>query len=56
MKPPYREPGNASIVILVLLVVAGIAQCGRERTPQDACGGSGSRPVTIGGSMVVGCR
>jgi hypothetical protein len=26
------------------------------QTPEDACGGKGSRPVTIGGSMVIGCQ
>lgn len=27
-----------------------------QRTPAEVCGGSDSRPVTIGSVVVVGCR
>ena len=53
------KPSNAGPIIAVLFLIAALAQCGRKSPahgPQDACGGSGSRPVTIGGSMVIGCR
>jgi len=55
------KPSNAGPIIAVLFTIASLAQCGRRlpvHTTQAACGGSDSqlRPVTIGGSMVIGCR
>jgi len=51
---------NASIIIAALLAAAALGQClggeDRPHRPTDACGGSGSHPVTIGFTMVVGCR
>lgn len=58
-KPPHHEPSNASIVILVLFVLAALGQCGhteRAHVPQDECGGSGSHPITIGGVLVIACQ
>ena len=58
-KPPHHEPSNASIIILVLFVLAALGQCGQTENPhnpQDACGGSGSHPVTIGGALVIACH
>ena len=54
-----RKPRDAGTILRLLFVAAAVAQC-LHPTPgqstQDACGGSGSHPVTIGGSMVVGCK
>lgn len=58
-KVPHHEPSNASIVIAALFAIAALAQClspTRGQSVQDACGGSGSHPVTIGGAMVIGCK
>lgn len=58
-KVPHHKPSDASLIVLALFIVAGIAQCGREdrgHHPTDACGSAGSHPVTIGGSMVIGCQ
>jgi hypothetical protein len=58
-KAPHHNSSNASIVIAVLFIAAAIAQClhpTHGQSVQDACGGSGSHPVTIGGSMVIGCK
>lgn len=52
------------VVIWIMIAVMAVAAvacngcgpgCGRNQ-PTDACGGSGSHPVTIGGVMVVGCK
>jgi hypothetical protein len=58
-KPPHHDSSNASIVILVLFVLAALGQCDapdRPHTPEDSCGGPGSHPVTIGGAMVIACH
>lgn len=59
MKERPVPPPWPSILIALAFIVAGIAQClhpTRGQTPEDACGGKNSHPVTIGGSMVIGCR
>lgn len=59
-KAPKKLPdSNASIYIIAFMVATGIAQClhpTHGRSTYDACGGPGSHPVTIGGSMVVACH
>lgn len=55
----YLKETNTGLVGLVLFALAALAQCSYkapEHCPADACGGSGSRPVTIGGTLVVACH
>lgn len=58
-----RKPPNDALLFwgLMLLFTAlclltVLTGCRGRNDPHDACGGSGSHPVTIGGVMVVGCR
>lgn len=46
-----------SLIILAAFVVAAIGQCGNDgrHELEDACGHR-LQPVTIGGSLVIGCR
>jgi hypothetical protein len=55
MRSPAR-PSGAGLVILLLVALAAVARIARpsETRPARPCGDL--RPVTIGGSMVVGCR
>jgi hypothetical protein len=58
-KPSHHKPNDAAIIVAVLFAIAALAQClspTHGQSVQDACGGSGSHPVTIGGAMVVGCK
>ncbi len=49
--PP--RPTSVSLIILLLLVIATVVRSSRPPAVKP-CGDL--RPVTIGGSMVVGCR
>lgn len=50
------KQSNAGFVVLLAFIVAGLSQCDRDcrRETLRPCGPM--RPVTVGGSMVVGCR
>lgn len=59
-KLPERPVLSAwpALLILAAFIAAGVGQClypTKGQTTEDACGGKGSHPVTIGG-MVIGCR
>lgn len=56
--PPSAGSSKASLIILAAFVVAGIGQCAcptRGQRTKDACG-SNLTPVTIGGTLTIGCR
>ena len=44
------------MLFTALCLLTVLTGCRGRNDPHDACGGSGSHPVTIGGVMVVGCR
>lgn len=58
IEPPPWWALTATVVILVsAMIIGGASQCANKapsRRPADACGSR--HPVTIGGSIVVGCR
>lgn len=62
-KTKSRPPSNDALLfwaLMLLCIILGLLTvltgCHSRNDPHDACGGSGSHPVTIGGVIVVGCK
>jgi hypothetical protein len=55
MRSPAR-PTNAGLAVLLLIAIAAAAAIIRPTESRQVKPCGDTRPVTIGGSMVVGCR
>jgi hypothetical protein len=40
---------------VVALVIAAVVRGSQVHRPEDACGKVGLHPITIGGSIIIGC-